>query len=112
MKPLQRDILLSQKQRAFSKAVVLVAPEKRLLVVVLTAAVSSRSSSQCKRPVFVMLLPKEEDEDEEEEADADSEDPTECFLAWRQQKESEKQHEQPSQQHILGELGTMRIVKL
>ena len=37
--------------------------------------------------------------------DADSEDPTECFLAWRQQKESEKQHEQPSQQHILGELG-------
>ena len=42
VKPLQRDILLSQKQRAFSKAVVLVAPEKRLLVVVLTAAVSSR----------------------------------------------------------------------
>ena len=39
VKPLQRDILLSQKQRAFSKAVVLVAPEKRLLVVVLTAAV-------------------------------------------------------------------------
>ena len=57
VKPLQRDILLSQKQRAFSKAVVLVAPEKRLLVVVLTAAVSSRSSSQCKRPVFVTLLP-------------------------------------------------------
>ena len=38
--------------------VVLVAPEKRLLAVVLTAAVSSRSSSQCKRPVFVMLLPR------------------------------------------------------
>ena len=56
MTPLQRDILLSQKQRAFSKAVVLVAPEKRQLVV-LTAAVSRRSaasaSDQCSSCFFL-----------------------------------------------------------
>ena len=49
---LQRNILLSQKQRAFSKAVVLVAPEKRLPVVVLLRSAHLESLERCELQII------------------------------------------------------------